>query len=183
MKKGTIFVVVVITIASVQAFAQMTKPSFGPELAKLSFLLGHFATRTHIMMGENTSDGTGTIKAHWGLDSMFVLYSTEEINPALGSYKGFGVLGYDPQNEQYVLTMFNNFADRQEYKGRFVGDTLTMTAKIENPQGPFDQEMKWFKDGKDVRLLIFNDFGQGYSLMVDQTASPAADSTKGRQGK
>ncbi len=158
--------------------AQMTKPSFGPELARLSFIVGHYTTKTNVMMEDNTSIGDGTIKAHWGLDSMFVFYSSEEKNPALGSYKGFGVLGYNSENSQYVLTMFNNFGDRPEYKGNFAGDTLTMSAKIQSPQGPFDQKMKWFKDGNNVRLLIYTDFGQGYSLMVDQTATPAADSTK-----
>jgi hypothetical protein len=178
MRKQVVLFAAAISIMSSQAIAQMAKPSFSPELAKLSFIVGHFTTQTRIMMGDNLSNGTGTIKAHWGLDSMFVLYSSEESNAALGSYKGFGVLGYDSENGQYVLHMFNNFGDRPEYKGNFVGDTLTMSAKIETPQGPFDQRMKWFKEGNDVRLLIFTDFGQGYSLIVDQTAMPSADSTK-----
>jgi len=160
------------------ASAQMIKPTFGPELAKLSFIIGHFTTQTRIVMGDNTSTGTGTIKAHWGLDSMFVFFSAEEKNAALGTYKGFGILGYDSENQQYLLTMFNNFGDRPEYKGNFVGDTLTMTAKVQSPQGPFDQQMKWFKDGNIVRLLIYTDFGQGYTLVVDQRATALADSTK-----
>ena len=183
MKKQIVFIITAIAMITGQTFAQMIKPTFGPELAKLSFLVGHFTTRTSIMMGDNSSNGTGTIKAHWALDSMFVLFSTEEENAALGSYKGFGALGYYSQNSQYVLSMFNNFGERPEYKGNFVGDTLTLATKIESSQGSMDQQMKWFKDGSNVRLLIFTDFGQGYSLVVDQTATLSADSTKGNAGK
>lgn len=181
MKKQIILAAAAVVVLSGQIFAQMTKPTFGPELAKLSFIVGHFTTKTNVMMGDNTSTGAGTIKAHWGLDSVFVFYSTEEKNAALGSYKGFGVLGYNSESNQYVLTMFNNFGDRPEYKGNFFGDTLIMSAKIQSPQGPFDQKMKWFKDGDNVRLLVYTDFGQGSSLVVDQTAT--ADSTKESQNK
>ena len=178
MKKQIILVFAAVAFCSGQLSAQMMKPSFGPELAKLSFIIGHFTTKTNIMMGDNSSTGTGTIKAHWGLDSMFVFFSTGEENSAMGSYKGFGVLGYNSTDTEYVLTMFNNFGDRPEYKGAFVGDTLTMTGTIHSPQGQFDQKMKWFKDGSNIRLFVYGDFGQGYSLLVDQTAMPAADSTK-----
>lgn len=181
--KQVAFIAATFAMMTAPTFAQMQKPSFGPERAKLSFIVGHFKTQTRVMMGDNSSSGTGTIKAHWGLDSMFVLYSSEEMNEAFGTYKGFGVLGYDSQNGQYMLSMFNNFGDRPAYKGNFAGDTLTMTAKIEAPQGPFDQQMKWFKDGNNVKLLIFNDFGEGYALMVDQTATPSADTTMGEKAK
>ncbi|MGO9482404.1 MAG: DUF1579 family protein [Candidatus Kryptoniota bacterium] len=178
MKKIIILTASALAMLSGQIYGQMVKPTFGSELARLSFLVGHFTTKTGIMMGDNSASGTGTIEAHWGLDSMFVLFSTAEENSSLGSYKGFGVLGYDSQNSQYVFSMFNNFGDRPEYKGNFVGDTLILTAKVQTEQGPYDQQMKWFKDGNNVRLLIFTDLGQGYSLMVDQTAAPTADSTK-----
>jgi len=178
MRKQLALLAAAILISSGQTFAQMIKPSFSPELAKLSFAIGNFTTQTHLMMGDNQSNGTGTIKAHWGLDSMFVLYSSEEVNPALGSYKGLGVLGYDTEKGQYFLYMFNNFGDRPEYTGKFVGDTLTLSAKIQTPQGPFDQQLKWFKEGNDARLLIFTDFGQGYSLIIDQKATRVPDSTK-----
>ncbi|MFZ1080823.1 MAG: hypothetical protein WAO19_02735 [Candidatus Kryptoniota bacterium] len=180
MKKQIALIAAAIAMTTCPSFAQMIKPAFGPELAKLSFLVGRFTTQTRITMNANSSNGMGTIKAHWGLDSMFVLFSTEESNPALGSYKGFGVIGYNSQNAQYVLSMFNNFGDRPEYKGNFVGDTLIMSAKIESPQGSVDQQLKWYKDGNNVRLLVFNDMGQGYSLMVDQTAAISADSTMGK---
>ncbi|HUI28583.1 MAG TPA: DUF1579 family protein [Candidatus Acidoferrales bacterium] len=176
-----VFTIVAVLIISGKPFAQMAKPTFGPELARLSFVTGHFNTQIRLMMGNNTANGTGTNEAYWGLDSMFVFYSSEETVAALGSYKGFGILGYDSQNGRYVLSMFNNYGDSPVYKGNFVGDTLTMTSKIETPQGPFDQKLKWFNDGNNVRLLIFNDFGQGYTLIVDQTAVPSPKSKNGDQ--
>lgn len=180
MRNHVAIIAAAIAIMSGQLHAQMIKPTFSAELAKLSFIVGKFTTQTRVTTGVNTSNGAGTIKAHWGLDSMFVLFSSEEKNALLGSYKGFGVLGYDSRNVQYVLSMFNNFGDRPEYKGNFVGDTLTMTAKVETAQGPFDQQLKWYKDGENVRLLVFTDFGQGYSLVVDQTATPSIDNEKER---
>ena len=183
MRRSIILLGVAVTMLPILASAQMVKPSFGPELAKLSFIVGHFTTVTHIMMGDNTSEGAGTIKAHWGLDSMFVMFASQETNAGLGSYKGFGVLGYNSADQKYMLTMFNNFGDRPEYKGTFAGDTLVMTGKVENPQGAFDQELKWFKDGDAVRLQVYNDFGQGYTIIVDQKAKPSNDTTKLEQAK
>jgi len=186
MRKLTEVISFAIIVIASQASAQMMKPAFGPELAKLSFLTGNFTTQTRVTIDPGSSGGTtgsGTIRAHWGLDSMFVFLSSQENNPALGIYKGFGVLGYDSPNDQYTLTMFNNFADHPEYTGHFVGDTLMLFSKVASPQGSFDQQLKWFRDGNNVRLQIFNDFGQGYSLMIDQAATPSADSTKGTQGK
>lgn len=181
MKRYIAFVASILAMITGQAFAQMMKPSFGPELAKLGFLTGHFTTQTKIMMDPNSTEGsvgTGSSMIHWGLDSMFIFISEEENNPAMGIYKGFGVLGYDSQQNQYVLSMYNNFADRPQYKGSFAGDTLTLTTNVETPQGPFTQQLKWYKEGNNVRLQIFNDMGQGYVLMVDQTATPAAGDMK-----
>ncbi len=181
MKKNLTLVAVTLALIGSQAFAQMTKPEFGPELAKLGFLTGHFTTQTKLMMDPNSTEGsigTGSATIHWGLDSMFVFINEEENSPAMGSYKGFGVLGYDLQQNQYVLSMYNNFADRPQYKGSFTGDTLTLTTNVETPNGPFTQQLKWYKEGNNVRLRIFNDMGQGFVLAVDQTATPASSENK-----
>lgn len=172
MKKVPILITAVLALASSQVFAQMTRPTFGPDQAKLSFITGRYATSSQITMGENSSTSTGTIKAHWGLDSMFVFISSEEKNEAMGSYRSFGILGYNMRDDEYDLTMFNNFGFRTDFKGNFSGDTLTLSAKIETPRGTFKQKMLWFKEGRNLRQLVYGDFGQGYSLMVDETATP-----------
>ena len=172
MIKFYAFAGALVMLASGDAFSQMMKPVFNPELAKLSFIVGDYKTRTEVTVGENPCVGTGTVRARWALDSMFIVIRGTEDNPALGSYKSIGLLGYDSENSQYVLSMFNNFGEHPEYKGNFIGDTLTLTAKIVGSQGPFDQELKWFKNGNKVRLQFFANFGKGYTKIIDQTSSP-----------
>lgn len=172
MKRLYLMMAGVIMLGTAKLPAQMVKPEFGPEREKLSFLVGQFNTKTEITMGDNSSSSSGYVKAHWGLDSMFVLIASSEANPMMGEYKGFGVLGYDSRNGEYELSMFNNFAELTQYKGNFVGDTLILKSQIDTPQGPIDQELKWYKSGESVRLEVLNDLGQGYILTVDQTATP-----------
>lgn len=175
MKKATIPLAAAIIFAMSQfgtASAQMTRPQFGPKLEKLSFLLGSYKTESKITMGPNSSTGSGYTTARRGLDSMFVFISSRETNSSMGSYRSFGVLGYNSTTSEYVLTMFNIFGSRSEFKGNFSGDTLSLAATINTPRGTFKQRMDWFKEGENLRLLIYGDFGQGYTLMVDETATP-----------
>lgn len=163
-----------------EASAQMMRPVFGPKQEKLSFLLGKFTTESKITMGENTMSGNGYMHIRRRLDSMFVFITSEENNSRMGSYKSFGVLGYDSRDSEYVLTMFNNFGFQSEFKGGFSGDTLELSSQIETPRGTFNQKMDWFKEGTGLRLLVYNDFGQGYTLMVDETAKPAPETKKAK---
>ena len=55
------------------------------------------------------AEGAGTSSAVWGLDSMFLMIGDENSTAVLGNYKGRGMLGYDPNKNKYVLSMFNNF--------------------------------------------------------------------------
>jgi hypothetical protein len=109
---------------------------------------------------------------------MFLFVDEQSINSLLGNYKGHGMLGYDLQEKQYVLSMFTNFGDHPQYRGSFVGDTLVLTTKVSAPRGSFDQKLQWFRDGNTVRLRILNDFGQGLKLVIDQTATPSSGAAK-----
>ena len=64
---------------------------------------------------------------------MFLSIENENNNSLLGHYKGHGMLGYDAQMHQYVLSMFNNFGDHPTYHGNFDGDTLVLQTKVEAP--------------------------------------------------
>ncbi len=185
---AAIFVVCVLTICS--TFAQekqapeppsMKRPEPGPERARLSFLVGKFATETHILpspMMKEGAKGKGTSIITWGLDSMFLTVDEQSINAILGNYKGHGMLGYDPQERKYILSMFNNFGDHPQYQGNFVGDTLVLTTKVLSPGGSFDQQLQWFRVGTLVRLRILNDFGQGLRPVIDQTGTPSSGASK-----
>ena len=184
MKHATALVFLLVTLWSCVMFAQekedrnasiMKKPGPGPERARLSFLVGNFTTETRILrsrMMKKEAVGTGTSVIGWDLDSMFLTVNEQSINPLLGDYKGHGMLGYDSQEKQYVLSMFNNFGDRPEYRGDFVGDTLLLTTKVPVPGRSFDQRLQWYKEGNTVRLRILNNMGEGFVLVVDQTATP-----------
>lgn len=190
MQRLTALVFVMAAMAVSLLFAQekqtaqppaMKRPGPGPERARLSILVGNFTTETRIppsRMFKNGSTGTGTSIIGWGLDSMFLTVDEQSINPVLGNYKGHGILGYEPQEKQYILSMFNNFGDHPQYRGSFIGDTLVLSAAIPMAGRSFEQKLEWFRDGAIVRLLIFNDFGEGMKLVIDQKATPSSGAIK-----
>jgi hypothetical protein len=140
----------------------------------LQFLIGNFTTTTIIppgRMAPKGATGTGTSVLKWALDSMFVLIDEEGMNNVFGKYMGHGVLGFDMQSKEYVLSMFNNFGDRPSYKGSFVGDTLVLMTKVPMPGHPFDQKLMWYKDGDAVKLKVMNDTGKGFSLVTEESAT------------
>ena len=172
MKNFFPIVLAVVVVASTSVWAQgMQMPRFGPDQAKLSFLAGSFKTETHLLpnpMMPDGSVGTGWSNLVWGVDSLFLIMNTESDNTALGNYKAHGVLGFDMNQGKYILSMFNNFEDHPVYAGTFSGDTLVLSGKVQYPGGSFDQEIRWYKDGNNVRLLIFNDMGQGKTPVIDE---------------
>lgn len=159
----------------------MKRPAPGPERARLSFLVGKFVTETYIPPSPRMKEGakgTGTSIIEWSLDSMFLSVDEHSANAILGKYQGHGMLGYDPQQKKYVLSMFNNFGDHPRYEGNFVGDTLVLATRVPMPGGAFDQQLQWFHDGNKVRLRILNDVGQGFKLVIDQTSTQSPDAMK-----
>ncbi len=122
--------------------------------------------------------GKGTSVITWALDSVFLSIEEQSLNSLFGQYKGHGMLGFDSQLHQYVLSMFNNFGDHPTYHGNFSGDTLVLQTKVPAPRGSFDQKLLWYKDGEAVKLRVLNDLGKGFVLVVDQTATPVAQRTK-----
>ena len=185
MKKNIPIICELLLLVSFTLFAQddspFPKPVRGPERSKLAFLVGSFTTETHIMPGPMASDGAtgkGTSVLAWGVDSMFVILDDQSVNTMMGNYKAHGVLGYDMRDNKYVLSMFNNFGDNPQYHGTLSGDTLTMTSKIQFPGGSFDQKLVWYKQGNLNQLKIFNDMGNGFVLVIDQTATPSVSAKK-----
>ncbi|HTY10976.1 MAG TPA: DUF1579 family protein [Bacteroidota bacterium] len=181
MNKNILSCIALIIVLAFPAAAQFERPAFGPEQAKLAFIVGSFTTATHIPaspMAPNGADGTGTLSVKWGLDSMFVILDEQSKNDLLGNYKGHGVLGFDRRDGKYTLSMFNNFGDTPQYRGNFSGDTLVLMTKVEYPNGSFDQKLVWYKDNNAVRLKIYNDMGSGFTLSIEETSTPSADSKK-----
>ena len=140
---------------------------------RLAFLVGSFATEVHLLPGrmvKKESVGKGTSEIAWVLDSMFLFIDERNVNPVLGAYKGYGLLGYDPHDTQYILSMYNNFGDHPQYRGTFVGDTLVLAARIPAPSKPFDQQVRWYSNGEIIHLEVLNDTGEGFiPVMMEES--------------
>ncbi len=170
-----VLVVAILALPFDQAPAQQAPSGRSTQLAKLSFLAGHFTTETTMppqAMAPKGATGKGTSVITWALDSMFLMIDEQGQNSLLGQYKGHGLLGFDPHAGQYQLFMFNNFGDHPLYQGTFAGDTLVLMTRVPMPGRPFDQKLLWFKDGTTVKLRVLNDAGKGFNLVVEQTATP-----------
>ena len=118
---GTFFFLAT-SLLTAQDASPSQKPWQGAERAKLAFLVGTYATATHVMpspMAPDGGSGKGTTVMKWGLDSMFIVLDEQSVNKVFGEYKGHGMLGYNRQDSNYVLTMFNNFGDTPQYRGTF----------------------------------------------------------------
>jgi len=177
MKSATLAITIFIIALPLAAQDMMQRRGPGPERAKLSFLVGSFTTETHMPPGPMNPQevvGHGTSTLAYGVDSMFILLDDQLENPVLGKYKAHGVLGYNAMDGKYTLSMYNNFGDAPQYTGTFSGDTLVLTATVKYPGGSFDQKLAWFKEGNNVHLKVYNDMGQGPSLVIDEIATPVA---------
>jgi hypothetical protein len=157
------------------------KQSPATQRARVEFLAGTFATATNMPPPPSMSKGAtgkGTSVISWTLDSMFLSIDEQSVNSLFGHYKGYGMLGFDAQTGQFVLSMFNNFGDHPIYHGNFIGDTLTLQTNVPAPKGTFDQKLLWYKDGDTVKMRVLNDFGKGYFPVLEQTATPVSQRTK-----
>ncbi|TAK64059.1 MAG: DUF1579 domain-containing protein, partial [Bacteroidetes bacterium] len=182
MKQSLQFVIVTMFFIICQSVAQQqstsgesTELKLTPSAVreKLAFLVGNFTTETNMPaspMLPKDGTGKGSCEISWALDSMFLLIDDKSSNSVFGTFNQHGVLGYDAMNNQFTLSMFNNFGDRPSYKGNFVGDTLIMETKIPMPGRSFDQKILWYKDGDAVKLQVLNDMGKGFALTLEQTA-------------
>jgi len=178
-KKTMLAIVFILCWSTTQG--QTTTDSSAIRRAKVEFLVGSFATVTNIPPSASIpkgATGKGTAVISWTLDSMFLSIENENINSLLGHYKGHGMLGYDAQMHQYVLSMFNNFGDHPTYHGNFVGDTLVLQTKVDVPKHPFDQKLLWYKDGDVVKLKVLNDFGNGFIPALEEAGTPVSQKMK-----
>lgn len=190
MQKLILVAIAVLTMTQAQSSAQekssaeasaFRKPGAGAERARLSFLVGRFTTEAHVLPGPMVKEeavGTGTSVISWGLDSMFLFIDEQSVNPLLGNYKGFGVLGFDAKEQQYVLSMYNNFGDSPQYRGGFSGDTLSLMSNVRSPRKTFVQKVQWYSERGAVRLRVLNDTGQGFAPVVEQWARPLSGAGK-----
>ena len=109
----------------------------------------------------------------WALDSTYLRIDDRSANSLFGNFLNFGMLGFDSPTGAFFLSMFNNFGDHPSYRGSFAGDTLVFHASIPSPRGTFEQEVRWMKEGENLRMQVYNDRGKGKQLTIDQVSTPA----------
>lgn len=179
MNRTLLTLLLALLLLACQALAQ--KPANDSLRARLGFLVGSFATQTKIPPNPeipNGGTGKGTAVISWALDSMFLSIDQQGSNTVFGDYKGHGMLGYDRQVSQFVLSMFNNWGDRLTYTGTFAGDTLVLTTKVPMPGMSFDQKLLWHKEGDGAKMKVLNDIGKGFELALEETSVPVRRTTK-----
>ncbi|HXF49242.1 MAG TPA: DUF1579 family protein [Verrucomicrobiae bacterium] len=155
------------------------KPKFGPELARLSFLVGNFSSENmaHPSPMGNGGPGKGRNINRWDLDSIFLMFNYEGELAGMGGYKGKGMLTYDGRDGQYKCWWFDNFGSSNLYQGTFAGDTLLLEGEIPLPQGTLKEKIMWHPEGKKFKFRLFQDWGQGFNLAMEETATPSGAKT------
>lgn len=188
MKKTAMSLAVAAALVGL-AFAQEQKqeqaparqmPKFGPELAKLSFLAGNFSTENvaHPSPMSTGGSGKGRNMNRWELDSLFPVFNYEGEIAGLGSYKGKGMFTYDGRDGKYKCWWFDSFGSNALYQGNFIGDTLLLEGEIPLPQGTLKEKIMWHPEGKKFKFRMLQDWGQGFNLSMEETATPSGDKTR-----
>jgi len=151
-------------------------PKFGPELAKLSFLAGNFSTENVAYPSPMSKGGSGKGRNmnRWELDSLFLVFNYEGEIAGLGSYKGKGLFSYDGKDSKYKCWWFDSFGSNVFYQGNFIGDTLLLEGEIPLPQGVLKEKIMWHPEGKKFKFRMMQDWGQGFSLSMEETATPSS---------
>ncbi len=160
-------------------------PKFGPELAKLSFLAGNFRTENvaHPSPMSKGGPGKGRNMNRWELDSLFLLFNYEGEIAGLGRYKAKGMFTYDGTDRLYKCWWFDSFGSNALYQGNFIGDTLVLEGEIPLPQGTLKEKIMWHPEGKKFKFRMQQDWGQGFNLSMEETATPNAEGARVRPKK
>ncbi len=177
-----------LTNAQEQQQPEMTAPpmpKFGPELAKLSFLAGNFSTENVAYPSPMSTGGSGKGRNmnRWELDSLFLVCNYEGEIAGLGRYKGKGMFTYDGRDGKYKCWWFDSFGSNTLYQGNFIGDTLLLEGETPLPQGTLKEKIMWHPEGKKFKFWMLQDWGQGFNLSMEETATPSVTGTKMRPKK
>lgn len=108
------------------ALAQMEMPKPAPELKKLDFLVGKWASEAEVKPGPMGPGGKMTTEEQneWMEGGFFlVMHSKFKGVPFSGSSISF--MGYDPDEKVYTYYEFNSDGELNHSKGTLSGDTWT----------------------------------------------------------
>jgi Protein of unknown function (DUF1579) len=111
---------------ALSARVQMEIPKPAPELKKLDYFAGTWATEGEIKPGPMGSGGkfTGTNHVQW-MDGAFFLVTHSEFNGAMGKGAETAYMGYDSNDKMYTYDSFSTLGEADHAKGNVDGDTWT----------------------------------------------------------
>jgi hypothetical protein len=153
-------------------------PKPGPEVQKLSFLVGdwvHEETFHPGPMGPGGA-GKGRSKSAWALGEhhVYTIYTT---NTPMGKLEARGMFGWDGEKKAYRLAWFDNMGSMTSFTGAFEGeDTLALNAEYTVQGTPVKERLTIKKqgDGKVVFSSAMAGPDGAFKPMLDSTATPDA---------
>jgi hypothetical protein len=133
MKRSTIACGLMLIFASVAALAQMGPPTPAPELKKLDYFTGNWASEAMIAQGPWGAGGkfTDSVKGEWMKGEFYVVSHADFVLPAElgGAGTSIAVLGYDPDKKIYTEERFDSNGRHEVRTGTLNGDTWTWTGE------------------------------------------------------
>jgi hypothetical protein len=124
----TVLVATLIWTAFVAAQNPPTQPTPSPEVKKLEYFAGNWAStgeRKPSQFGPGRKF-THTEQNSWGLGGFFLISHAEGSAPT-GKLKGLAIFGYDNFEKVYTYDLYTSGGRVEHAKGTLVGDTWTWT--------------------------------------------------------
>jgi hypothetical protein len=127
--KRIISIAFTLILLAAGAFAQMAPPTPAPELKKLDYFVGNWATEATVAPGPWGGGGkfTDTDHVEWMKGSFYLLsHSDFSLPPEVGGEgSSLSVLGYDTDKKVYTEERFDSTGRHVVMTGTLNGDTLT----------------------------------------------------------
>jgi hypothetical protein len=107
---------------------QAPKPS--PELKRLNYFVGHWATEAEMKPSPFGPGGKFTSKEHteWMPGDFFLVTHSQWKGASMGEGTGLAVMGYNADEKVYTYNAFNSMGEAEASKGKVDGDTWTWTS-------------------------------------------------------
>jgi hypothetical protein len=112
--------------SGLSAGVEKETPKPAPELKKLDYFAGRWATEGEIRPGPMGSGGkfTGRNRVQW-MDGGFFLVTESEFAGAMGKGAETAYMGYDSDARMYTYDSFSTLGEASHARGNVEGDTWT----------------------------------------------------------
>ncbi|MGA9565463.1 MAG: DUF1579 family protein [Candidatus Korobacteraceae bacterium] len=156
--------VLLLTVVALSAPAQMPVPKPAPELSKLDFLAGNWASDSDLKPGPMGPGGkiTATDNVQW-MDGKFFLVMHSKFGGAMGDGMELSIFGYDPEHKVYTYSSYNSWGEAGRSTGTVNGDTWTWISDDNMGSQPF-------KGRYTMKVLSPSSYAYKYEMSKDGTS-------------